>query len=166
MISLKLLTTKLKQIELNMIQTDQQLKYLHCLGELRKYDYLTGEDLAYRPSVLEQTKFDYSLLGRVFNMRLDDKTDHKERLLKRLKNIEDKNEDQLKEIKDEKAKKLSKATQTTNALFYDTNHDFRRYRVSKFLKISSIESKFDEFEPFHKMFVSLKNLDVEEENIV
>ena len=38
--------------------------------------------------------------------------------------------------------------------------------VSKFLKISSIESKFDEFEPFHKMFVSLKNLDVEEGNIV
>ena len=67
---------------------------------------MTGEDLAYRPSVLEQTKFDYSLVGRVFNMRLDDKTDHKERLLKRLKNIEDKNEDQLKEIKDEKAKKI------------------------------------------------------------
>ena len=65
-----------------------------------------------------------------------------------------------------KQKKLSKATETTNALFYGTNHDFRRYRVSKFLKISSIESKFDEFEPFHKMFVSLKNLDVEEENIV
>ena len=57
-------------------------------GELRKYDYLTGEDLGYRPSVLEQTKFDYSPLGKVFNKGLDDKDDKKEGLLKRLKNIE------------------------------------------------------------------------------
>ena len=28
-------------------------------GELRRYEYLTGEDLGYRPSVLEQTKFYY-----------------------------------------------------------------------------------------------------------
>ena len=41
-------------------------------GELRKYKYLTGEDLGYRPSVLEQTKFDYSLLGKVFNKGLDE----------------------------------------------------------------------------------------------
>ena len=32
-------------------------------GDLRKYEYLTGEDLGYRPSVLEQTKYDYSLLS-------------------------------------------------------------------------------------------------------
>ena len=57
-------------------------------GELRKYEYLTGEDLEYRPSVLEQTKFDYSLLGKVLNKGLDDKNDKKEGLLKRLKNIE------------------------------------------------------------------------------
>ena len=47
-------------------------------GELRKYEYLTGEDLGYRPSVLEQTIFDDS----------HDKDDKKEGLLKRLKNIE------------------------------------------------------------------------------
>ena len=41
-------------------------------GELRKYKYLTGEDLGYRPSVFEQTKFDYSLLGKVFNKGLDE----------------------------------------------------------------------------------------------
>ena len=56
--------------------------------ELRKYEYLTGEDLGYRPSVLEQTRFDYSLLGKVVNKGLDDKNDKKEGLLKRLKNIE------------------------------------------------------------------------------
>ena len=56
-------------------------------GELRKYEYLTGEDLGYRPGVLEQTKFDYSPLGKVLNKGLDDKDD-KKGLLKRLKNIE------------------------------------------------------------------------------
>ena len=53
---------------------------------------MTDEDLGYRPSVLEQRKFDYSLLGKVFNKGLDDKDDTKEGILKRLKNIEDKNE--------------------------------------------------------------------------
>ena len=48
---------------------------------------MTGEDLGYRPCVLEQTKFDYSTLGKVLNKGLDDKDD-KKGLLKRLKNIE------------------------------------------------------------------------------
>ena len=48
---------------------------------------MTGEVLGYRPSVLEQTKFDYSPLGKVFNKGLDDKDDKKGHL-KRLKNIE------------------------------------------------------------------------------
>ena len=38
--------------------------------------------------MLQQTKFDYSLFGKVFNKGLDDKDDKKEGLLKRLKNIE------------------------------------------------------------------------------
>ena len=32
-------------------------------GNLRKYEYLTGEDLGYKPSLIEQAKFDYSPLG-------------------------------------------------------------------------------------------------------
>ena len=30
---------------------------------LEKYEYLTGEDLGHRPSMLEKTKFEYSPLG-------------------------------------------------------------------------------------------------------
>ena len=43
---------------------------------------------------IEETseEFDYSRLGTVFNKGFDDKDDQKEGLLKRLKNIEDKNE--------------------------------------------------------------------------
>ena len=52
-----------------------------------------------------------------------------------------------------KTKKSSKVAKAKNSLFYDTNHDFHKYRVSKFLRILSVKSKFDEFEPIYKMFV-------------
>ena len=34
---------------------------------LEKYEYLTGEDLGHRPSVLEKTKFEYPPLGMSFS---------------------------------------------------------------------------------------------------
>ena len=34
-------------------------------SDLRKYEYLTGEDLGYKPSVIEQAKFDYSPMGNI-----------------------------------------------------------------------------------------------------
>ena len=40
-------------------------------SNLRKYEYLTGEDLGYKPSVLEQVEFDCLSLGRVFTKGLD-----------------------------------------------------------------------------------------------
>ena len=61
-----------------------------------KYEYLTGEDLSLRPSTIEQTKFEYYPLGKVFTKGLEKEEDKKEGLFKRLKNIEDKNEDQFK----------------------------------------------------------------------
>ena len=66
-------------------------------NNLDKYEYLTGEDLNYKPSTVEQAKFDYSPLSKFFNKGLKE-GDKKEGLLKRLKNIEDKNEEQLKII--------------------------------------------------------------------
>ena len=33
-------------------------------GDLRKYEYLTDEDLGYKPTVLEKAKFEYSPLGK------------------------------------------------------------------------------------------------------
>ena len=53
-----------------------------------KYEYLTGEDLGYKLGVVEQAKFEYSPLGKVFIKGLDEK-DKKEGLLKTLKNVED-----------------------------------------------------------------------------
>ena len=70
---------------------DRQAAKISALssGELEKYEYLTGENLGYKPDVVQKAKFDYSPLGQVFNKGLD-VNDKKEGLLKRLKNIEDK----------------------------------------------------------------------------
>ena len=35
-------------------------------GDLRKYKYLTVQDLGYKPSVVEEAKFHYSPSGKVF----------------------------------------------------------------------------------------------------
>ena len=68
-------------------------------GELDKYGYLTGEDLGYKPDVVQKAKFEYSPLGQVYNKGL--KTDGTEEgLLKRLKNMGDKSDNQLKENRD------------------------------------------------------------------
>ena len=73
-------------------------------GELNKYEYLTGEDLGYKPKIVQKAKFEYSPLGQVFNKGLDS-NEEKEGFLKRLKNIEDKTDNQLRAIKVKKATK-------------------------------------------------------------
>ena len=72
---------------------------------LDKYWYLTCEDLGYKISVIEQARFEYSPLGKIFNKRLTEE-DKKEGLLKRLRIIEVKNEEQLKAIEDQRKKQL------------------------------------------------------------
>ena len=68
-------------------------------GDLPKYKYLTKKDLNYKPNAFEQAKFEYSPLGKVFIDGLD-KSDRKEGLLKRLKNIKDKSNNQLLALRD------------------------------------------------------------------
>ena len=71
---------------------------------LDKVEYLTGEDLGLKPNTIEEARFEYSPLCKIFNKGLD-KDDKKEGLFKRLKNIEGKikNEDkkELEAIKNE-----------------------------------------------------------------
>ena len=97
---IKILNRKIKQNEAQ-YDLDRKAAKISALSSenLDKYEYLTGEDLGYKPSVVEKAKFEYPPLGRVFNGGLKDE-DKKERLVKRVKNIEDKNEELLKAIKD------------------------------------------------------------------
>ena len=71
--------------------------------DLKKYEYLTGQDLGYKPSVIDKGKFEYSPLGKIFNDVLKEEN-KKEGLLKRVKNIGDKSEELLKVLKDHSEK--------------------------------------------------------------
>ena len=95
---IKTLNRKIKQNEAQ-YDLDRKAAKISALSSnnLDKYEYLTGEDLGLKPSTVEQAKFEYSPLGKVFNKGLD-KEEKKEGLLKRLKNIEDKNEQLLKTV--------------------------------------------------------------------
>ena len=55
--------------------------------------------MGYKPDAVQRAKFEYSPLGQVFNKGLG-KGEKQVGLLKRLKNIEDKTDNQLKENKD------------------------------------------------------------------
>ena len=137
-------------------------------GELRKYEYLTGEDLGYKTSVIEQAKFDYSSLGKVFTKGMD-KDKQKEGLFKRLENIKGKNEELLKEIKNQKTKMSDKtnseANKTKNPLIYDPKYSFVKYKLKNLNKIPSIHSKYDMIEKCYNDFTSLMDVDIEPENI-
>ena len=66
-----------------------------CSKNLDKYEYLTGEYLGLKSSTVEQTKFEYSPLGKIFNKGLDKDEDKKEGLLEILKKNEDHGKKQL-----------------------------------------------------------------------
>ena len=74
-------------------------------NNLDKYEYLAVEDLGLKPSTVEQAKFEYSPLGKIFNKGLSE-DNKKEGLFKRLENIKNKNEAQLQAIKDQREKQL------------------------------------------------------------
>ena len=56
-------------------------------NNLDKYEYLAGKDLDLKPNSIEQARFEYSPLGKIFNKGLSE-DGKKEGLVKRLKNIE------------------------------------------------------------------------------
>ena len=97
---IKILDREIKQNEAQ-YDLDRKAAEISALssGNLDKYEYLTGEDLNYKLSTVEQAIFDYSPLKTFFNNVLKEE-DKKVGLLKRLKNIEDNSEDQLKVIGD------------------------------------------------------------------
>ena len=93
---IKILDRKIMQNEVQ-YDLDRKAAKISALSSnnLDKYEYLTGEDLGLTPNSGEKAKFEYSLLGKIFNKGLD-KNDQKGGLLKRLKNIRDKNGELLK----------------------------------------------------------------------
>ena len=111
-------------------------------GDLPKYKYLTKKDLRYKPDAFEQAKFEYSPLGKVFTDGLD-KSDKNEGLLKRLKNIEDKSNNQLLTIKNISRPAIKGKNNGNLSDEYKKIQDFKQELIDKnILELSGVK-KFD-----------------------
>ena len=95
---IKILNTKIKQNELQ-YDLHREAAKISALSSnnLDDYELLTGEDLGLKASTIEQAKFAYSPLGKIFNKGLSE-DDKKEGVLKGIKNIKDKNEELINTI--------------------------------------------------------------------
>ena len=108
-------------------------------GDLPKYKYLTKKDLGYKPDAFEQAKFEYSPLGKVFTHGLD-KSDKNEGLLKRLKNIEDKSNNQLLTIKNMPGPAIKGENNGNVSDEYKTIQDFKQELIDKnIVKLSGVK---------------------------
>ena len=106
---IKILNRKINQNE-SQYDLDREAAKISALfsKNLDKYELSTGEDLGLKPSTVEQAKFEYSPLGKIFNKGLSEE-DKKEGLLKRLKKIEDKNKKPL-EVKNKANENIKEVT--------------------------------------------------------
>ena len=117
---IKILDRKIKQAQYDLDRAAAKISAISS-NNLDKYEYLTGEDLDLKPSTVEQAKFEYSPLGKIFNKGLSEE-DRKEGLLKRLENNKDKNEELLNVFNT--TNKASKNKINSKNLIYDSNHSF------------------------------------------
>ena len=86
---LKILDDKIKanQAQYNSGREAAKISALSSKDLLEKYEYLTGEDLGHRPSVLEKIKFEYSPLGAVSADNVKKKTNTNKVNIKKKQNI-------------------------------------------------------------------------------
>ena len=111
-------------------------------GDLPKYEYLTKKDLGYKPHAFEQAKFEYSPLGKVFTDGLD-KSDRKEGLLKRFKNIEDRSNNKLLTIKNIPRPAIKGENNGDVNDEYKTIEDFKQELIDKNILYLDGVKKFD-----------------------
>ena len=111
-------------------------------GDLPKYEYLTKKYLGYKPDAFERAKFEYWSLGKVFTDGLD-KSDKNEDLLKRLKNIEDKSNNQLLTIKNIPRPAMKGENNGNVNDEYKTIQDFKQELIDKIILHLSGVKKFD-----------------------
>ena len=123
--------TKANTAQYNLDRMNAEIS-AYSSGDLSKYEYLTNKDLGYKPDSFEKAKFEYSPLGKVITDGLD-KSDKKEGLLKRLKNIEDKSNNQLLALRDINRP----AIRGRNNGGYESSNSYDDYK-----KIKAIEGEY------------------------
>ena len=155
---IKILGRKIKQNE-SQYDLDREASKISALSSnnLDKYELLIGEDLGLKPSTIEQAKFEYSPLGKIFNKGLSEE-DKKEGILKGLKNIKDKNEELINTINTTNKATQNKTNIQSKKLIYDVNRSFAKLRnIDDIIKLS-FDSMFNIMKDYHNKFNSLNNL--------
>ena len=155
---IKTLNRKIKQNELQ-YHLDREAAKISALSSnnLGKYELLTGEDLVLKPSTVEQEKFEYSALGKIFNKGLSEE-EKKERLFEKLENIKDKNEKLIKIFSaTNKASKKKKNTKS-EILTYNAKYSFVKLKNIDDIKKLPLDLMYSLMKEHHKKFNDLINL--------
>ena len=156
---IKILNRKIKQNEAQ-YDLDREAAKISAFSSnnLDKYEYLTGEDLDLKPSTVEQAKFKYSLLVKIFNKGLSE-DDKKEGISKRLENIKDKNDELLNIFNTtNKANKTTKINNQNKILIYSTQYSLAKFKNIDDIKELSLDSMYKQPNDFHKKFARFKNV--------
>ena len=160
----KILDRKIKQNEAQ-YDLDREAAKISALSSnnLDKYEYLTGEDLGLKPSTVEQAKFEYSPLGKIFNKGLSEE-ERKEGILKRLGNIKDKRDELLNTFSIINKTPKNKANNQSKKLIYNAGLSFAKRKNINDIKKLSLDSMFNLMREYHKKITSLNNLAPRTEN--
>ena len=127
-------------------------------GDLPKYEYLTKKDLGYKPDAFEQAKFEYLPLGKVFTDGLD-KYDKNEGLLKRLKNIEDKSNNQLLTIKNISRPEIKGNVSDEYKTIQDFKQELIDKNILKLTGVKKVDDIVDKWKPTKNKKIVFKNAD-------
>ena len=122
-----------------------------------KYELLTGEDLGLKPSTVEQAKFEYSPLSKIFNKGLSE-DDKKEALFKRLENIKDKNKELINRFSTTNKASKNRTNNQSKKLIYDGNHSFTELKNNDNIKKLSLSSIFIKMKEYKQKFNKLDDL--------
>ena len=155
---IKILNRKIKQNE-SRYDLDIKAAKISALSSnnLDKCEYVTGEDLSLTSSTVEQVKFEYSPLGKIFNKELNEE-DKNEGLFKRLGNIKDKNDELLNTINTTNKAPKNKINIQSKNLIYDSKHSFVKYKDIDDIKELSLDSLYKKLNKFNDEIISLKNV--------
>ena len=154
---IKIFDRKIKENE-SQFDLDREAAKISALSSnnLGKYELLTGEDLGLKTSAVEQAKFEYSPLGKIFNKGLSE-DDRKEGLFKSLENIKDKNKELINTLSTTNKASKNKTNNQSKKLIYNGNHSFAELKNIDNIKKFSIDSMFNVLKEYHKKFNKLNN---------
>ena len=155
---IKILDRKIKQKE-SQYDLDREAAKISALSSknLDKYELLTGEDLGLKPSTVEQAKFQYSPLGKIFNKGLSEE-DKKEGLFKRLENIKDKNEKLINRFSTTNKAPKSKKITKSDVLTHNTKYSFVKLKNIDDIKKLPLDLLLNLMKEHYKKLNSLTDL--------